>query len=333
MKIKAFLAAAVLAFLAISPTRAAGPSCYSGSAPGTPRALGANRDRLIADLARRKSTDACELWSALNKAERYVFLMDTAYLADKSSRLYPPGVNKETALDHATALYSINGPKAGQGIDKSGRGGEDYNRIYLGFDALASCVMRDAAEANPHRDPDYNSWRKSDDGKGPHKPFNAREMIVWSSWTDDDMRNSLGPQFHHWSRDADLDRGGIDKRLGVCGVSDPSLTEATVAFDFYHNSDPLGDYAGRGGYGWEIVDKHVAGGGAWGYTPAGCAPTLPVNEDMTGGGTFNGLGTVMEGGACAAAPIAIPPAPARLTAEGAARVERSLESLTRDAGL
>jgi hypothetical protein len=99
-----------------------GGSCYAGARDGAARSLRENRDRLIADLARRKSTDSCALWGSLNKAERYIFLMDTAYLGDKTSRIYPPASGKlETALDHAVALYSINGPKAGEGVDRSGR--------------------------------------------------------------------------------------------------------------------------------------------------------------------------------------------------------------------
>ncbi|MFI5363063.1 MAG: hypothetical protein ACHQ49_13915 [Elusimicrobiota bacterium] len=272
-------------------------ACYSGAAGGTVRSLSENRDRLIADLARRKSTNSCALWASLNKAERYIFLMDTTFMADKSSRIFPPGVGGlDTALDHAVALYSINGPKAGQGVDHSGRGGQDYNRIYLGFDALTACVMRNFVAANPAHDPEFNQWRKSNDTGGPHPPFNTREMIFWEKWTD---ANSLGPTFHHWRQDSDQTQSGIDKRVGVCGVTDPTLTELTIAFDFYHNSDPLGDYGGRGGFGWQIVDKHSGVNPRWDYTPGGCPVTAPVNDRMDGGGTFNGLGPA-HGANCAA---------------------------------
>ena len=72
--------------------------------------------------------------------------MDTTYFGSPSSRALPAGYGiLDTALDHAVALYSINGPMAGQGVDGSGRGGNDYNRIYLGFDALGECVMRNFA--------------------------------------------------------------------------------------------------------------------------------------------------------------------------------------------
>jgi hypothetical protein len=209
-------------------------------------------------------------------------------LADKSSRIFPPGgAGLDTALDHALALYSINGPKAGQGVDHSGRGGENYNRIYLGFDALTACVMRNFVATNPKHDPEFNQWRKSNDTGGPHPPFNQREMIFWEAWTDS---NSLGPTFHHWHQDSDFGQAGIDKRLGVCGVADPTLTELTIAFDFFHNSDPLGDYGGRGGLGWQIADKHLGIRPNWDYTPGGCAVTPPVNDRPDGGGTFNGLG-------------------------------------------
>jgi len=264
--------------------------CYAISCDvGGVHTLQANRDRLVADLAGRKCTDSCTLWSVLNLAERYTFLMDTAYFGDTSSRLYPPGAgNLETALDHAVALYSINGPMAGQGVDGSGRGGNDYNRIYLGFDDLAKCVMRNFAEANPSATAGYNQWVKSDDLAGPHAPFTQREMIVWYRAFYD--LQSEGPQFHHWHQDSDFDQAGIDKRLGVCGNTDRSLVESTIAFDSVHSSDVLGDYSGRGGYGWQIVAQHVSIDPQWDYTPSGCAVTSPVNTDPYGGGTFNGMG-------------------------------------------
>jgi hypothetical protein len=277
----------------------AGTSCYSISCTaGGVHTLQANRDRLVADLARRKCTDSCTLWAALNEAERYVFLMDTAYLGATTSRLYPPSYNNlETALDHAVAMYSVNGPKAGQGTDSSGRGGNDYNRIYLGFDDFAKCVMRNFTLANPMKTPDYNEWVKSDDVAGPHPPFTQREMIYWYKAIYDLQSN--GPQFHHWHQDSDFTQSGIDVRLGVCGNTDRSLTELTIAFDFYHSSDPLGDYSGQGGYGWQIVDQYVGLNPDWTYMPTSCPVTAPVNTDPYGGGTFEGMGPVQaDGGAC-----------------------------------
>ena len=290
------LAAPVPGFAEDLDAAPASSACYAGGGSDAVQSLDANRDRLIADLAKRKSTDSCKLWVSLNKAERYIFLMDTAYFGSKQSRLHPPADGMlETALDHAVALYSINGPKAGQGNDHSGRGGMNFNRIFLGFDPFATCVMRNSAAANPKRDPEFNQWVKSDDTAGPHKPFTEREMVFWQTW----LANSLGPQFHHWSKDSDFDQAGLDKRLGVCGVTDRSLTEATVAFDFFHNSNPLGNYSGKGGFGWQIVDKHVGLPVEWDYAPTGCAATPPVNDKMDGGGTFNGLGPAPHGLSCA----------------------------------
>jgi hypothetical protein len=277
--------------------------CYATACAGVVQTLQANRDRLIADLAKRKCVDSCTLWAALNQAERYIFLMDTAYFGSPASLLYPPGAgNMETALDHAVALYSINGPLAGQGTDGSGRGGNDYNRVYLGFDTLGECVMRNFAAANPAQDPAGNQWVKSDDLAGPHAPFTQREMIYWyRDWYD---INSNGPQFHHWAQDSDFTQSGIDQRLGVCGVTDPSLVESTVAFDFYHNSDPLGDYSGQGGYGWQIVSMYVGIDADWAYTPTSCPVTAPVNTDPYGGGTFAGMGPSLNNGVCTETPIA-----------------------------
>ena len=279
-----------------------GAGCYAITCTTTVHSLQENRDRLVADLAKRKCTDACTLWAALNQAERYIFLMDTAYFGDPTSRLYPPpSTNVETALDHAVALYSINGPLAGQGVDGSGRGGNDYNRIYLGFDALGECVMRNFAEANPAKTAGYNMWVKSDDLAGPHAPFTQREMIYWYKGTFDFQ--SEGPQFHHWHQDSDFSQSGINQRLGVCGNTDRSLVESTIAFDSYHNSDPLGNYSGRGGYGWQIVGQHSSIDPDWAYEPTGCPVTAPVNTDPYGGGTFAGMGPVQESDGGCSAPV------------------------------
>jgi hypothetical protein len=274
-----------------------GALCYAITCNvGGVHTLQDNRDRLIADLARRKCTDSCTLWAALSQAERYIFLMDTAYFGGPASRLYPPAnSNQETALDHATALYSINAP------DGSTLGGQDYNRIYLGFDSLAACVMRNFTVANPTMGPMGNQWVKSDDIAGPHSPFTQREMIFWYKGTFDPQ--SEGPQFHHWHQDSDFTQSGIDQRLGVCGVTDRSLVESTIAFDFFHNSDPLGDYATRGGYGWQIVDQYVGIPANWGYMPTGCPMTPPVNTDQYGGGTHAGRGPSQSGGGCTSAAL------------------------------
>jgi hypothetical protein len=278
-----------------------GDSCYDITCTTTLHSLGDNRDRLIADLAKRKCTDSCTLWAALNQGERYIFLMDTAYLASPESLLYPPGSpNLETALDHAVALYTINGPKAGQGVLLNGLGGNDYNRIYLGFDALAICVMRNFTIANPTRESGYNQWVKSDDLAGPHAPFTQRDMIGWFKALLD--LQTQGPQFHFWHQGSDFTQSGLNQRLGVCGVTDPAISELTIAFDSVHDSDPLGSYssdgASKGGFGWQIVDQFAEIDANWSYMPTGCPTSAPVNTSVTGGGTFAGMGPSLDGSTC-----------------------------------
>jgi hypothetical protein len=66
------------------------------------------------------------------------------------------------------------------------------------------------------------------------------------------------------------------------------------------SSDPLGDYAGRGGPGWEIVAAHVRIDAEWSYMPTGCAARPPVNTDPYGGGTFARMGASKVGATCSA---------------------------------
>jgi hypothetical protein len=279
--------------------------CYAVACDvGGVHSLQSNRDRLVADLAKRKCTDSCTLWAALNEGERYIFVMDTAYLGAPSSLLYPPGsANLETALDHAVALYTINGPDAGQGVLLNGLGGNDYNRIYLGFDDLAACVMRDFTIANPTHEAGYNEWVKSDDLAGPHAPFTQRNMIAWFKAALDPQ--TQGPQFHFWHQDSDFTQSGLNQRLGVCGVTDPTVTELTIAFDTVHDSDPLGTYpsdgTSKGGLGTQIVDQFVGIDAGWTYMPGGCPTTAPVNTSVTGGGTFAGMGPSLDGSVCTSA--------------------------------
>jgi hypothetical protein len=284
----------------------AGDSCYAITCTTTVHSLQENRDRLVADLAKRKGSASCAFWATLNQAERYIFLMDTVYLGAPASLVHPPGSSEmDTALDHAVAMYSINGPEAGQGVLANGLGGNDFNRIYLGFDTLAQCVMRNFAIANPSHESGYNEWVKSDDLAGPHAPFTERDMIKWWKVFPPDLQ-SQGPQFHFWAKDSDFTQSGLDARCGVFDVTDPSVTELTIAFDFDHDSNPLGTYGkegpSMGGFGWQIVDQFVGIAADWTYMPSGCPTTAPVNTSTTGGGTFAGMGPsapgLVDGGTC-----------------------------------
>jgi hypothetical protein len=179
----------------------------------------------------------------------------------------------------------------------------DYNRIYLGFDPLTQCVMRDFAIANPTHEAMFNAWVKSDDLAGPHPPFTERDMIAWyENILCLDIQTN-GPQFHFWAKDSDFTQSGLNARLGVCGVTDPSIVELTIAFDFTHDSDPLGTYSCEGGEGTAIVDKYVGIPADWGYMPTSCPTSTPVNANTYGGNTFAGMGPSLKNGACVATPI------------------------------
>ena len=75
------------------------------------------------------------------------------------------------------------------------------------------------------------------------------------------------------------------------------------------NADPyleqtwVGDYSGRGGYGWQIVAQHSSIDPNWAYVPTGCPTSAPVNTDPYGGGTFAGMGPVQQSDGGCSAPV------------------------------
>ncbi len=130
-------------------------------------------------------------------------------------------------------------------------------------------------------------------------------MIAWFKAALDPQ--TQGPQFHFWHQDSDFTQSGLNQRLGVCGVTDPSITELTIAFDTVHDSNPLGSYpadgASKGGPGSQIVNQFVGITADWTYVPSSCPSSSPVNTSMTGGGTFAGMGPSLNGSACTSAAL------------------------------
>ncbi len=175
----------------------------------------------------------------------------------------------ETLLDHATALYSVNGPDPGGGC-----GGGEFNRAFFGFDEIGKGAIRNWTIAG-------GTWSSSDDCAGPHGPFNASETIGWGSgaappWCG--LTQDYGPQRHHWQYDSEM--VSTDGRRGLCGISDPSLVEVDVDYNWLHDSNPMCSYGGAPGY--RVVEEHM-GSGEYEWTPSGCAPTPPSATDTSAG--------------------------------------------------
>jgi hypothetical protein len=256
---------------------------------GDGQVLGSNRDRLLDKLAKRKQTDVCTLWSSLNKSERDIFDMVTAYFNSCQSSLQGPSA-QSTALEDAVDLYSING--AGVGTD-SKCGGKDANRLYLSFNSGDKLAIQDM-----RRHVAGNVWRGSDDLAGPHYPFTGRDMIRWKKMV---LGNSEGPQFHFFKSESDLNANGLKSRSGACGVTDPNVVEATIAFNWDHDSNPLCKKS------WlqEVADKSGEDP-QWDYRPSGCTATPPINSEVNGGGTHNGLGARLENNACVMDKLQLP---------------------------
>jgi hypothetical protein len=260
------------------------PQPPAAAPPGA--TLTANRDRLLGTLAARKGTDTCTLWSGLNLAERYVFLTTTASLESPTLSSLPDG---SVDLDHATTLYTINGPNG------SSCGGFDFNRIFVGMDGYATPFVRGFANGTQGD----GQWGYTGDPCGPHFPFDAREAIWWDACSPSILLafacdvpglvwEAVAPERHHWSGDGCFSASEINARRGMCGVSDPSIVEVTFAYNCTHDADPLCNYSD--GPGFDIVTSHVGIDPQYAYIPSGCAASAPVNSDVHGGGTFGGMG-------------------------------------------
>ena len=175
----------------------------------------------------------------------------------------------ETLLDHAIALYSVNGPDPSGGC-----GGGEFNRAFFGFDEWGKGAIRNWTIAG-------GNWSSSDDCAGPHGPFTASENIGWGSgaappWCG--ISQDYGPQRHHWRYDTEM--VSTDGRRGLCGVSDPSLTEIDIDYNWLHDSNPMCSYGGTPGY--QAVEGHM-GPGEYDWTPGGCEPTPPSPVDTAAG--------------------------------------------------
>jgi hypothetical protein len=170
--------------------------------------------------------------------------------------------NFETLLDRATSLYSVNGPREPGSAD-----GTEYDRIYLGFDAEATMVMRNSLFG-------WGSWVDSNDPAGPHPPFNQREDIRWGFSI---FTGNNGPTRHHWSNDGY--RVSLCSRLGVGLVTDPSVVEVTTSYNWLHDSNPALTYGGR--FGYQIAEDHL-GPGQYDWMPSGCPWTPPAPDAAYG---------------------------------------------------
>jgi hypothetical protein len=277
---------------------------------GKPRTfrLAPNRDRLLATLAAQKGTDVCTLWNKLSLAEQSLFNMVTTFMGSCDSRLQPPpSKSDETALDHAVTLYSINAPGTpdvtASPVPSMGGacGGFNSNRVFMGFDQAALGAMRVnkwGGSLNPDHKRGYNWWRASNDPGGPHFPFTERGMICWGGGLHPCvMPNAIGPTWHFYANDADVNLEKLSDRRGVCGIKDPHLVEMTIAFNMTHESDPL---CGSGRL--QELEKREGPGGFDSYVPHDAAGNAcskgQANAASDGGNSHFGLGPDKLNGTC-----------------------------------
>jgi hypothetical protein len=157
------------------------------------------------------------------------------------------GAYLETALDHVTKIWAING--AG-----SGCGGGDDNRMYLSMNDTLTSVMRNFYWGLP-------GWDDSSDLKGAHAPFtNSSETL----------HGQPRGQAHFWRWNSEAT---VLSRPGVYGVYDPQIVEIDIDYNFWHNSNPecyYGGVYGRTKYQNMWWGQGKGGSAEYSYRPGGC---------------------------------------------------------------
>jgi hypothetical protein len=146
--------------------------------------------------------------------------IDTCISMGKCTRTQLPRIDFDTALNHVTKLYSING----QSSAVFNCGGEDSNRLFFSVDNELIYALRNIDSAAPV------GWRKSQDYGGPHSPFTqSRET----------NRGRPRGQIHEFGLDSEAQ---YMNRPGVYGVYDPHIAEMDIDYNSVHDSNPECSY-------------------------------------------------------------------------------------------
>jgi hypothetical protein len=221
-----------------------------GEGAVTPATLSANRDRLLDTYASIHSeADRCAAWAGFDDVQKGVFLTISDLLG---KRTFMGSTRLDTALDHVTKLYAVNGADPSPPIYDP-CGGKEYNRMFYEVDAELLGMFRDVGTGIP-------AWRASHDLGGPHAPFDQ---------SDETFTGQPRGQTQFFSTDA---KAVTLERNGVEGVLDAHIVEHDIDYDLVHNSDPQCTYLT--GFGRDLYQKLWTplgnGGPEFDYLPSGC---------------------------------------------------------------
>jgi len=186
----------------------------------------------------------------------------TCWQMGKCYRQDVPRSNFETALDHVTRIWAINGNSCPAWYPSCECGGGDKHRIYFSADDSLIGSLRNRWAGLPE-------WDHSGDVKGPHPPFNNTSETFTEM--DEGLGFRAGGQTHFWSYDW---QAQWMSRPGVEGVYDPHLVEIDIDYKWSnHDSNPECFYSGEYGRNkyTRIWQNHGFGGPPeYEYVPSGC---------------------------------------------------------------
>jgi len=144
------------------------------------------------------------------------------WMRGKCYPVFEPRTNFETALNHVTRIWAVNGAPGNE------CGGGDFNRLYFSADDSLIYLIRNFGFGLPE-------WDYSSDPAGPHGPFNNSSETI---------SGQPRGQMHFWRWDYEAQ---ILSRFGVEGIYDPHIVEIDIDYNFSHDSNPECYYDGTYG--------------------------------------------------------------------------------------
>lgn len=206
-------------------------------------------------------TYGCSVWNPEWQYCQWMSGIDCAS-AGACSYVDQQRTNYETALDHVTRIYAVNGNGCPASNPSCECGGGDNHRLFFGADDALIGMIRNFDFGLPE-------WHDSEDLAGAHAPFNNSSETLTKmarAWPF-----SAAGQMHFWRWDYEAQ---YLNRPGVYGVYDPHVVELDIDYAILgHPSNPECSYGGtygRAKYEQIFWNKGFGGSAEYGYAPASC---------------------------------------------------------------